>query len=42
MFTQSSYHAGGGSILLSDGSVRFLKSSTNPGTIWALGSRAQS
>jgi prepilin-type N-terminal cleavage/methylation domain-containing protein/prepilin-type processing-associated H-X9-DG protein len=37
----SSYHPGGANVVLSDGSVRFLKDSTNQSTIWALGSRAQ-
>jgi prepilin-type N-terminal cleavage/methylation domain-containing protein/prepilin-type processing-associated H-X9-DG protein len=37
----SSYHPGGANALMADGSVRFLKSSTNQYTIWALGSRSQ-
>ena len=37
----SSYHPGGANVLMSDGSVKFLKNSTNMITIWALGSRAQ-
>jgi prepilin-type processing-associated H-X9-DG protein len=37
----TSYHPGGANVLLSDGSVRFLKNSTNLQTVWALGSRAQ-
>jgi prepilin-type processing-associated H-X9-DG protein len=37
----SSYHPGGGNVSFADGSVRFLKSSIAPQTIWALGSRAQ-
>jgi prepilin-type N-terminal cleavage/methylation domain-containing protein/prepilin-type processing-associated H-X9-DG protein len=36
----TSYHPGGANVLLTDGSVRFLKNSTNIQTIWALGSRA--
>jgi prepilin-type N-terminal cleavage/methylation domain-containing protein/prepilin-type processing-associated H-X9-DG protein len=36
----SSYHPGGANVLLSDGSVRFLKDSINIQTIWKLGSRA--
>jgi prepilin-type processing-associated H-X9-DG protein len=41
MCTLSSFHPGGANVLMCDGSVRFLKSSTNLQTIWALGSRAQ-
>lgn len=41
MWTLSSRHAGGANVLLTDGSVRFLKDSTNLQTVWALGSRAQ-
>jgi prepilin-type processing-associated H-X9-DG protein len=41
MATLSSYHPGGANVLLADGSVRFLKDSTNLMTVWALGSRAQ-
>jgi prepilin-type processing-associated H-X9-DG protein len=40
MWGMSSYHPGGANILLCDGSVRFLKSSVNMQTVWALGSRA--
>jgi len=40
MYGLSSFHPGGGNVLLGDGSVRFLKSSTNTLTIWALGTRA--
>jgi prepilin-type N-terminal cleavage/methylation domain-containing protein/prepilin-type processing-associated H-X9-DG protein len=40
-FGLSSYHPGGANVLLCDGSVRFLKDSTNVNTIWSLGSRAQ-
>jgi prepilin-type processing-associated H-X9-DG protein len=35
-----SQHAGGANILFGDGSVRFLKSSTNLATLRGLGTRA--
>jgi prepilin-type N-terminal cleavage/methylation domain-containing protein/prepilin-type processing-associated H-X9-DG protein len=41
VFTLSSFHAGGANILMCDGSVKFLKGSTNIQVLWALGSRAQ-
>ncbi len=41
MYGLSSYHPGGGNVALADGSVRFLKSTTNMTIIWALGSRDQ-
>jgi prepilin-type processing-associated H-X9-DG protein len=34
----ASYHSGGANSLMCDGSVRFLKDSTNQNVIWALGS----
>jgi prepilin-type processing-associated H-X9-DG protein len=40
MWGMSSYHPGGGEVLLCDGSVRFLKDTTSLPTVWALGSRA--
>jgi prepilin-type N-terminal cleavage/methylation domain-containing protein/prepilin-type processing-associated H-X9-DG protein len=39
IFSLSSYHPGGANVCMADGSVRFLKNSTNLNTIWALGSR---
>jgi prepilin-type processing-associated H-X9-DG protein len=39
MYTLSSFHSGGGNILMTDGSVRFLKSNACLMTVWALGSR---
>jgi prepilin-type N-terminal cleavage/methylation domain-containing protein/prepilin-type processing-associated H-X9-DG protein len=36
----NSFHPGGACVLMCDGSVRFLKDSTNITTVWALGSRA--
>jgi prepilin-type processing-associated H-X9-DG protein len=41
MFALSSHHPGGANVLMLDGSVRFLKNTTNPSVIWALGSRSQ-
>jgi prepilin-type processing-associated H-X9-DG protein len=41
MWTLSSRHSGGGNVLMCDGSVKFLKSSTSLQTLWSLGSRAQ-
>jgi prepilin-type processing-associated H-X9-DG protein len=41
MIGMGSYHPGGANVLMADGSVRFLKDSTNPTTVWALGSRNQ-
>jgi len=40
MWNLSSGHPGGANVSFADGSVRFLKSSTNVVTIWSLGSRA--
>jgi len=40
MIGLSSYHPGGANIAFADGSVRFLKSSTQMTVVWALGSRA--
>jgi prepilin-type N-terminal cleavage/methylation domain-containing protein/prepilin-type processing-associated H-X9-DG protein len=37
----ASFHPGGANILMCDGSVRFLKTSTSLPVVWALGSRAQ-
>ena len=37
----SSFHPGGANVLMTDGSVHFLKDSTNPLVILELGSRAQ-
>ncbi len=41
IFAARSSHPGGANVLMCDGSVRFLKDSTNINTIWALGSRGQ-
>jgi prepilin-type processing-associated H-X9-DG protein len=41
MYGLSSRHPGGCNVLLADGSVRFLKDSTNNNVVWALGSKAQ-
>ena len=40
MFNMTSFHPGGASALMGDGSVKFLKDSTNMQTFWALGTRA--
>jgi len=39
MWGLSSFHSGGCNITMADGSVRFLKSSTNQETVWAIGTR---
>jgi prepilin-type N-terminal cleavage/methylation domain-containing protein/prepilin-type processing-associated H-X9-DG protein len=39
MFNMGSFHSGGANILMCDGSVKFLKDSTNQPLVWALGSR---
>ena len=41
MYGLSSYHPGGGNVAFADGSVKFLKTTTDMRTVWALGSRAQ-
>jgi prepilin-type processing-associated H-X9-DG protein len=41
MYGLSSYHSGGCNITMADGSVHFLKNSTNQTTVWALGTRDQ-
>ena len=41
IFGLSSFHPGGCNVMMADGSVRFLKSTTNQKTVWALGSRDQ-
>ena len=41
MFNMTSLHPGGANILMSDGSVRFLKNSVSMPIVWALGSRAR-
>jgi prepilin-type processing-associated H-X9-DG protein len=41
MYTLSSFHPGGANVVMADGSVKFLKDSTNLMTVWALGSRDQ-
>ena len=40
MYTLSSFHPGGGNVSFADGSVRFLKASTQTFVVWALGSRS--
>jgi len=37
----TSFHSGGANVTLADGSVKFLKSSLNYNTLWALGSMSQ-
>ena len=39
-FSLSSFHPGGGNVLFADGSVRFLKGTTNQVIVWQLGTRA--
>jgi prepilin-type N-terminal cleavage/methylation domain-containing protein/prepilin-type processing-associated H-X9-DG protein len=40
MWGLTSYHPGGANVAMADGSVRFLKATTNMTVVWALGSRA--
>jgi prepilin-type N-terminal cleavage/methylation domain-containing protein/prepilin-type processing-associated H-X9-DG protein len=41
MINMTSNHPGGANVLLCDGSVRFLKNTTNQVVVWALGTRGQ-
>jgi len=41
MMNMASFHPGGANAVMCDGSVKFLKDSTNNQVIWSLGSRAQ-
>jgi prepilin-type N-terminal cleavage/methylation domain-containing protein/prepilin-type processing-associated H-X9-DG protein len=41
MINMTSNHPGGANVLMCDGSVRFLKDTTNQQVVWALGTRAQ-
>ncbi len=41
IFGLTSFHSGGANVCMADGSVRFIKSSVNWPTLWAIGSRAQ-
>jgi prepilin-type processing-associated H-X9-DG protein len=39
MYGLSSFHPGGCNVAMADGSVKFIKSSTNMRVMWALGTR---
>jgi prepilin-type N-terminal cleavage/methylation domain-containing protein/prepilin-type processing-associated H-X9-DG protein len=39
MYNPSSYHPGGANVAFADGSVKFVKSSTNISVMWSLGSK---